>query len=653
MKFAVDISRKGISLIPLPRTSTQLVTLLPRTSFDYEAEVGKGRQSAIIMACVRWIQRTFPEAPVMLERMDKDKQWQRIYQHSLLSLLDEPNSYYDGLLLQAATISDLALSGNAYWIKLRSSAGRVVQLWWIPSSLIAPKWPQEQQDIFISHYEYKPGYQIIKVRPEDVVHFREGIDSDNIRKGLSPIKSLFREIFTDDEASNMTASLLKNMGVPGMVIAPEQGGMGMPQDVKATKEWFKQQFTGDYRGEPLVMSGPTKVQPFTLSPKDMSLKELRRIPEERISGVLGIPAIVAGLGAGLDRSTFSNYAEAREAAYESNIIPMQRLTASVIKRSLLGEFEDDLSSWRVGYDLSEIRVLQEDEDKKAGRVGGMVKDGFLKVNDAQRLTGVPVDESQDYYLRPFNVVAVSGEASPARSSKKLGLKAKLNDEQKRAFWQDHVAKAENYEKQLIISLRAMFKEQEKEALKSIKGGKTENFINPVKAQQSYTEKVIPILTEHIQRTVRDAMNLVTLEPHKSLKQEELISMAALIWLRSRIGWAAQEIGEHTALLLSNTLGEGFANGESIPKLSKRVRNTFDFCSRHRAERIARTETMAASAEGAIVGYGDAGVERLELYPAPDACENCLALAGEYPINETRGMLPVHPMCRCIWTPVIV
>jgi hypothetical protein len=33
------------------------------------------------------------------------------------------------------------------------------------------------------------------------VHFRFGLDPDDPRKGYSPLKSVLREVFTDDEAA--------------------------------------------------------------------------------------------------------------------------------------------------------------------------------------------------------------------------------------------------------------------------------------------------------------------------------------------------------------------------------------------------------------------------------------------------------------------
>ena len=102
----------------------------------------------------------------------------------------------------------------------------------------------------------------------------------------------------------------------------------------------------------------------------MDLKALRRIPEERVTAVFGLPAIVAGLGAGLDRSTFANFKEAREAAYESNIIPTQRLLGAELKTQLLADFVGETDTWDLEFDLARVRVLQEDEDAKHTRARG-------------------------------------------------------------------------------------------------------------------------------------------------------------------------------------------------------------------------------------------------------------------------------------------
>jgi hypothetical protein len=126
----------------------------------------------------------------------------------------------------------------------------------------------------------------------------------------------------------------------------------------------------------------------------MDTRGNRKITEERISALLGVPAIVAGLGAGLDRSTFANMAEAREAAYEGNIIPTQAMLADELDIQLLPDFGDGLTE-RCDWDYSKVRVLQEDENKKATKWAVLYNAGIVKRKDVLADLGLPYDDTED------------------------------------------------------------------------------------------------------------------------------------------------------------------------------------------------------------------------------------------------------------------
>lgn len=382
---------------------------LPRSRFNWQSEVGNGTGSSTVAAPLQWIARTFPEAPTTIYEVLADGQEEQQARHEMLRLLARPNPFYSGMVMWMAVIVDWNVDGNGYLLKIRNNAGAVKELWWAPSSMLTPK---GTESTFITHYEYSPNGIPIRVDSEDVVHFRYGLDPEDQRLGSSPLKSVLREVFTDDEAANFTAALLRNMGVPGLVVSPEGDAAPGPDDVAATKDFVRQEFTGDKRGEPLVMSGPTKVQEFGFSPEQLNLKALRRIPEERVSAVLGVPAIVAGLGAGLDRSTFSNMAEAREMAYESNIIPAQRILAEDLRWQLLPDFEDDPMKFRVGFDVSGVRVLQEDQQKLVERLDIGIKGGWVKVSEGRRAIGLEVKDHDEIYLRSVATLEVTPGADP-------------------------------------------------------------------------------------------------------------------------------------------------------------------------------------------------------------------------------------------------
>jgi len=396
---------------------------LPRTKYDYVEEVGDKLASSTVMAPVLWIARTFPEAPVVLRR-DEDIERDA----PMLELLRKPNAFYSGTQMWMATILALNLGGNAYWLKVRDGIGAVTELWWVPPDMIEPRWP-DTGDVFISHYEYKPKGETILVPPEDVVHLRWGIDPRNARKGMSPVDSVLREVFTDDEASNFTASLLRNGAVPGVVISPASDIDLDDDEFEATKEQVQTDFGGDNRGRPYVAQGPVKIQQYTWSPQQLDLAKIRNIPEERVCAVLGVPASVVGFGTGLEQTKVGATMESqREQAYESCIIPTQRMVAEDLQTQLVPDFEADPNAVLVEFDLSKVRVLQEDQNELAKRWGTLFGAGLVRRDTAKQALGIESDPGDEVYAIPASVRLVSAAASVEEQQMATGTSAEPEPE---------------------------------------------------------------------------------------------------------------------------------------------------------------------------------------------------------------------------------
>ncbi len=375
-------------VVRFSRSTSWGASWLATTKLDIAGRVGDGCGNSIVVACRRWVQTAWPEAPLIIQTVNGGGEWRMVADHPMTALLRRPNPYYSGIQLLHATLADRLLTGNAYWIKIRSGVGRPVQLWWVPSSLMRPMWPEDDQTVFISHYEYSANGQITSYSPKDVVHFRRGFDPANVRLGCSELRFLLGELFTDEEALAYENAMLANMGVPGVILSPDAETRPTQDQLEATKNNFMQKFGGDRRGEPMVMSGPTRVSVLSFSPEQMAVTALRRIPEERVTAALGIPAIVAGMGAGLDRSTFSNMAEAREAAYESYIIPDHRLFDADLDTQLVPDFGDPART-RVSHDYSQVRVLQDDQNALHTRAREDLLAGLITLNQGLEMIGLP------------------------------------------------------------------------------------------------------------------------------------------------------------------------------------------------------------------------------------------------------------------------
>jgi len=127
---------------------------------------------------------------------------------------------------------------------------------------------------------------------------------------------------------------------------------------------------------------------------------------------------------------------------------------------------------------------------------------------------------------------------------------------------------------------------------------------------------------------------------------------AKAWILERSLTLAKAINMTTMDAIRKALAEGFAEGESIQQLTKRIEGYFTDNAKYRAEMISRTEVISASNEGALHRYELEGITKSEVYPAPDACEACLEVKGEYLTSEAHGIIPIHPFCRCVILPVV-
>ncbi len=299
--------------------------------------------------------------------------------HAFAQLWRRPNPWYGGGTLRSAVGFDYTMHGNAYVEKDRGTGRAVTGLVYQPSWQVHPKGSSTE---LITHYEIATSTGTRIVPREDMIHFRDGIDPHDQRAGLSRLQSLLREIYTDDEAANMTASILRNLGVPGVVISPTSQDDELDEPARdRIKSYFKRMFRGDQAGNALVIGRSVKIDTLDIDLARLNIDKLRQIPEERVCAVIGVPAAVVGFGSGLEQTKVgATMKELREMGYENVIIPMQRVAAEELDRSLLPEFETD-PAWSVEIDNTNVRVLQEDENRKSGEneENGRIKEHIYQI----------------------------------------------------------------------------------------------------------------------------------------------------------------------------------------------------------------------------------------------------------------------------------
>jgi HK97 family phage portal protein len=376
------------------------------------------------LACLNVLGTAFSEPPLKVYLKNQEGM-DHISNHPAEQLISNPNPNMTASLMNNYIVTSVAVYGDAFILKLRNDAGAVVQLIPLLPDMVEVKGTNEQ---LITKYEYKQKGNTMSILPEDMIHLRERIDPRNHRRGLAPLRSVMVEVLGDAAASQMGAALVKNTGVPSVVISPKNDLSMTSDEAENIAEVFGRRFGGENRGRPLVISGgEVDIKTLSFSPKDLEIGKLRYINEERISAVLGVPAILAGLGSGLERATYSNAKELREFFTEQKLIPMWNHFANEFtKQLLLQDFEDN-TDYCFKYDISDVRALSQDEDATMQRVVTGFNAGFVTVNEARQANQLPALDDGDYFIRNMMVAEVPVEGDDvvmyhAETSEEVELK---------------------------------------------------------------------------------------------------------------------------------------------------------------------------------------------------------------------------------------
>lgn len=410
--------------------------MLSGSTFDYRREAGITWENSIVASGVSWVMRNFPRARLYVERPtgkvleNGESEYKEIPGHPLTMLFAKPNPYYSRSVLWKGIILSRMVDGNAYIYVNRNKFGMPCELYYVPHYTCSARWlGQEDSDTgflypgqssnYLNYWEHRVDGRIDKWKPWDVFHWRDGIDPQNARRGLSPLVSVLREIAADNCASTMSASLLRNNNVPGLIVSAKETKDGTSSfesmtDVQTEKmrEMAKQKWTGDRAGELAVFPVPVDLNRMSWSPKEMDLAPLRTINQELVLAQWGLTKAVIGLGkdpaaGGKANATLKSQIAQ---AYDSCLIPMQDDLAEELtfwgQREFGGIWQD---GDRVAFDRSKISALQDDVNELHDRVRADWMADLILRSDARKILGMAVTPEDEAYYSQVAGQSASGD----------------------------------------------------------------------------------------------------------------------------------------------------------------------------------------------------------------------------------------------------
>lgn len=331
-------------------------------------------------ACVLKYALGYPEPPVMVRINDEEQP-----RHPLQALLDRPNPQMSHAELKVFSIIYRIVGGNCYLVKTRNEMGQVIELWPFHAGQM---WPVPGRFTWVEEYEYDAGRgQKQRIPAKDVIHLKWPIpDLSKPWLGMSPLVLIAREVMSDTEASEFAYALLHNDAVPHGVITLPPGTPMSPQNAEKLRNKFKDQHGGDERGGVVILEQGADYARVSLSPNEMDLSALRRVPEARIAGNLGMSPMVGHLTAGLERATYSNAEQAERAVTQGTFVPMWRSDGLELTHGLQGEFPGNPV---VAYNTSLVAALQESTNEKYKRSLDAFEKNVATLDEARALIDLP------------------------------------------------------------------------------------------------------------------------------------------------------------------------------------------------------------------------------------------------------------------------
>ena len=602
----------------------------------------------LVFSCIREIATSASEA--LLQVVDDENN--EIENSPLAQLIKKPSQYQSQYDFLEGLVTHLNIAGNVYVLKERAGIGVV--------SLMLLR-PDRVQVVPGRGYSYDLGGSRYLIPEEDVGHLKFP-NPNNDFYGLSPIQVLLKQISLDTDATDFTRTFFSNAGVPSGLLKLKRKISSQDEAERLRTQW-RSQFRGTQNWHRIAILDEDATYETMGSPiGQMEIPELRALSETRICSAFGVPAILVGANTGLQRSTYSNYREARESFWEETLLPLYRRIELFMRSCLMPEFP--LEQGTMKFDFSEVKALQEDATAavqrdltKAQIAKTLIESGFTP-ESALQAAGINVELDHTGLLP--NSIAGRNQQVEVRELKALTQADanRLIDPLENSY-QEEIDKLE-------LSLEEFFRGQLNradgiigrylsEADPETKVGVlpfNELTIIPLVADVELTGIMQPVLLRTMERTWDVINDAGVLRPMPFDPELPVVQNA--------VRGAGSKINDVSRAALRKEINAGMSRGYSIEQIANGVpedeyrglRSVVRETYKNRATTIARTETAHAKNISAAARYRASGVTQVIVQDGDDD-ELCAPYNGtvqsvEWAMDNTHA----HPNCTRAIAPVI-
>jgi HK97 family phage portal protein len=262
-----------------------------------------GSSSSIVEACVWAYVRAIAQLPGYHKRELSNGGTETVTTSALSRLLRSPNSYQTPSDFLVHLIRSLLLNGNSYWIAQRNERAEVTALHWTdPRACRVREIMVQGQSFSEVFYEIStnPLFQFdsilgrtsLVVPARDVLHIKLATPQHPL-VGVTWLKALDMEMAASGAMQAAATTFATNMSRPSGILTSDLQ-LSKPQVDELRAKW-NEQVSGINSGGVAILNQNVKFQPLTISNQDSQIVDQRKLNDQAVAAVFGVPLILLGV----------------------------------------------------------------------------------------------------------------------------------------------------------------------------------------------------------------------------------------------------------------------------------------------------------------------------------------------------------------------
>lgn len=586
-----------------------------------------------------------------------------VFEHELLTVLNHPNTFQSRREFIELSVAYYLLSGDCFWLFDRVGS-KIVS--------VVPLRPDNVEIILnregteIIAYEFRNG-TIKRYLPENVLHIRN-IDPTNPLRGVGVVRPATSRILTEIEATKYQANFFQNQGRPDMAVFADSD----VDDEKGAhfRAVWKNTFGRGKGGQVAIFGRNVKsIQELNNTPKEMDFIETQKFLRMDILSALHIPEEMVSS----DGSNRATSKEAYKLYLQEAVIPVFEAFEDAINHKLVPQID-------VSVFFSHTDPTPVDRELQLKEVSTLKDKGIISQNEARAYYNYDAVEGGDTFaVAQATPPALAEKAKQFIRSRQL-LAKKLttiekmvaiihNNEPSRKANSIFPTKAAKDAYAKAFNSKADRKaETLKEAIDDFHAGMLKRVLDtplsPTTFMDVIGEKSLakatlgPVMQKLYKDGGQDALDGLA----RKASEHFFTNAVLLAAIDSRTEFFTNSIVDTTFEVLKSKITDGIAEGYSVEKIGRSIRDYFEDMTVKRARTIAQTETNFVLSKATNDAYSQSSiVTGKEWISVGDT-----NVREEHVENEAQGVIGKnesfsngedHPgessvNCRCVLAPAV-